>query len=83
MVGAVSVEQRWLAFPDIKSGLSRCGAGEIFATVEEKYGKCRTFDGRPQTISFQDVERGALRGSVLALCHLCVAAFKAKLENQI
>lgn len=29
-----------------------------FATVRGKYGKCRTFDGTPQMILFQDVEQG-------------------------
>lgn len=27
-----------------------------FATMRGKYGKCRTFDGTPQMILFQDVE---------------------------
>lgn len=63
VVGAVFVEGWWLAFPDIKSACLAAALGEIFATMEEKYGKCRTSDGRPQTISFQDVERSGLRGN--------------------
>lgn len=50
--------------------------------MEEKYGKCRTFDGRPQTISFQDVERGGLRGNFWHFVILC-CCFKGELENQI
>lgn len=82
VVGAVFVEGWWLAFPDIKSACLAAALGEIFATMEEKYGKCRTSDGRPQTISFQDVERSGLRGNFwrFVILRCC---FKGELENRV
>lgn len=53
-----------------------------FATVREKYGKCRTFDGTPQIILFQDVEQGSLERKLqnLALYHfVLLAAWESQL----
>lgn len=47
-----------LLFSDIKKAFWWLRKGK-FATVKEKYGKCSTFDGTPQMISFQDVKQGA------------------------